>query len=150
MPTENVRANRGANGIDGQISTFLGASARCARAWALLGDLTALYDSNALAMLPQLDSGTRVLGVVNNGGGGIFRALPGGNKHPEALERLLIQPHARSFKAIAEQWGMRYVCIRTADEFDQLEALEKDAAILAELVPDPAQTEQVRNALAQS
>ena len=150
VPTENVRANRGANGIDGQISTFLGASARCARAWALLGDLTALYDSNALAILPQLDSGTRVLGVVNNGGGGIFRALPGGNKHPGALERLLIQPHARSFKAIAEQWGMRYVCIRTADEFDQLEALEKDAAILAELVPDPAQTEQVRNALAQS
>ena len=59
--------------------------------------------------------------------------LPRGNKHPEALERLLIQPHARSFKAIAEQWSMRYVCIRTADEFDQLEALEKDAAILAEL-----------------
>ena len=100
-------------------------------------------------MLPQLDSGTRVLGIVNNGGGGIFRILPRGDKHPEALERLLIQPHARSFKAIAEQWGMRYVCIRTADEFDQLEALEKGAAILAELVPDPAQTEQVRNALAQ-
>jgi len=149
VPTENVRANRGANGIDGQISTFLGASARCARAWALLGDLTTLYDSNALAMLPQLDPGTRVLGVINNGGGGIFRSLPGGDKHPEALGKLLIQPHDHSFKAIAEQWGMCYVCIRTADEFDQLEALEKNVAILVELIPDPSQTEQVRNALAQ-
>ena len=36
VPTENVRANRGANGIDGQISTFLGASARCARALSLI------------------------------------------------------------------------------------------------------------------
>ena len=44
---------------------------------------------------------------------------------------------------------MCYVCIRTADEFDQLEALEKNVAILVELIPDPSQTEQVRNALAQ-
>ena len=56
VPTENVRANRGANGIDGQISGFLGVSARCSRSWALVGDLTAMYDSNALALLPQLDN----------------------------------------------------------------------------------------------
>lgn len=45
-----------------------------------MGDLTAMYDSNALALLPQLDTGTRVLGVINNGGGGIFRALPGSGR----------------------------------------------------------------------
>ena len=47
---------------------LLGVSARCSRSWALVGDLTAMYDSNALALLPQLDRGTRVLGVINNGG----------------------------------------------------------------------------------
>ena len=119
---ENVRANRGANGIDGQIPV-LGISARCSRSWALVGDLTAMESSNALALLPQLDSGgTRVLGVINNGGGGIFRTLPGADGQPETMRKLLVQPHAHSFKAIAEQWGMRYLTIRTAEDFDQLDS----------------------------
>lgn len=150
VPTENVRANRGANGIDGQIATFLGASARCARSWGLVGDLTALYDSNALALLPQLDPGTRVLGVINNGGGGIFRALPGADNHPEAMRRLLVQPHSHSFKAIAEQWGMRYLRLCTAEDFDQLDAIEEGSHVLAELIPDTAQTEQVSRTLARN
>jgi len=107
-----------------------------------------MYDSNALALLPQLDTGTRVLGVINNGGGGIFRALPGAASHSEAMRNLLVQPHAYSFKAIAEQWGMRYLAIRTAEDFDQLDALEENSQVLAELIPDREQTEQVRNALA--
>ena len=148
IPTENVRANRGANGIDGQISGFLGVSARCSRSWALVGDLTAMYDSNALALLPQLDRGTRVLGVINNGGGGIFRALPGADGHSEAMRKLLVQPHAHSFKAIAEQWGMRYLAIRTAEDFDQLDSLEENSQTLVELIPDREQTEQMRLRLA--
>ena len=148
IPTENVRANRGANGIDGQISGFLGVSARCSRSWALVGDLTAMYDSNALALLPQLDRGTRVLGVINNGGGGIFRTLPGADGQPETMRKLLVQPHAHSFKAIAEQWGMRYLTIRTAEDFDQLDSLEENSQTLVELIPDREQTEQMRLRLA--
>ena len=148
IPTENVRANRGANGIDGQISGFLGVSARCSRSWALVGDLTAMYDSNALALLPQLDRGTRVLGVINNGGGGIFRTLPGADGQPETMRKLLVQPHAHSFKAIAEQWGMRYLTIRTAEDFDQLDSLEENSQTLVELIPDREQTEQIRLRLA--
>ena len=148
IPTENVRANRGANGIDGQISGFLGVSARCSRSWALVGDLTAMYDSNALALLPQLDRGTRVLGVINNGGGGIFLTLPGADGQPETMRKLLVQPHAHSFKAIAEQWGMRYLTIRTAEDFDQLDSLEENSQTLVELIPDREQTEQIRLRLA--
>ena len=148
IPTENVRANRGANGIDGQISGFLGVSARCSRSWALVGDLTAMYDSNALALLPQLDRGTRVLGVINNGGGGIFRTLPGADGQPETMRKLLVQPHAHSFKAIAEQWGMRYLTIRTAEDFDQLDSLEENSQTFVELIPDREQTEQIRLRLA--
>lgn len=147
VPTENVRANRGANGIDGQISGFLGASARCSRSWALIGDLTAMYDSNALAMLPQLDKGTRVLAVINNGGGGIFRTLPDSDKHSESMQKLLIQPHSYSFNAMAEQWGLNYIAIRSADDFDQLEMLEEGKATLVEIIPNMEQTEGVRCAL---
>ena len=113
-----------------------------------MGDLTAMYDSNALALLPQLDRGTRILGVINNGGGGIFRALPGADGHPETMRKLLVQPHAHSFKAIAEQWGMRYLTIRTAEDFDQLDSLEANSQTLVELIPDREQTEQIRLRLA--
>ena len=43
---------------------------------------------------------------------------------------------------------MRYLVIRTAEDFDQLDALEENSQVLAELIPDREQTEQVRNALA--
>ncbi len=146
IPTENVRANRGANGIDGQIATFLGCAARAGKSWALFGDLTALYDSNALALLPQLDAGMRVIGVINNGGGGIFTALPNADKHTAAMRRLLIQPHTRTFKSIAEQWGMDYIHIQSQDDFDQLDALPDNAHVLVELRPTPSQTpNQVKN-----
>ena len=97
-----------------------------------MGDLTAMYDSNALALLPQLNRGTRVLGVINNGGGGIFRTLPGADGQPETMRKLLVQPHAHSFKAIAEQWGMRYLTIRTAEDFDQLDSLEENSQTLVD------------------
>jgi 2-succinyl-5-enolpyruvyl-6-hydroxy-3-cyclohexene-1-carboxylate synthase len=147
IPTENVRANRGANGIDGQIATFLGNSARCRCSWALLGDLTALYDSNALALLPQLESGCRVLGVINNQGGGIFRNFPGIEQASEAFKKLLVQPHHHSFEALATQWNLRYIRIRFAEDFDQLDLLSPDEAVLVEIIPDPDQTAQVCAAL---
>ena len=59
-----------------------------------------------------------------------------------------VQPHAHSFKAIAEQWGMRYLTIRTAEDFDQLDSLEENSQTLVELIPDREQTEQIRLRLA--
>ncbi len=143
IPTENVRANRGANGIDGQISTFLGTSARSQCAWSLFGDLTTLYDSSALALLPQLDEGTRIIGVINNSGGGIFRALPGADSHSEAMQKLLIQPHGFTFEHIAKQWGLNYLTIHSCDDFDKLELLPTNSCTLVEIFPDATQTQQV-------
>ena len=65
------------------------------------------------------------------------------------MRKLLVQPHAHSFKAIAEQWGMRYLTIRTAEDFDQLDSLEENSQTLVELIPDREQTEQIRLRLAQ-
>jgi 2-succinyl-5-enolpyruvyl-6-hydroxy-3-cyclohexene-1-carboxylate synthase len=66
--------NRGANGIDGQLSTFLGAARPGRENWAVVGDLTTLYDLQSLWALPRLEVALRIV-VINNGGGRIFRRM---------------------------------------------------------------------------
>ncbi|HSI65129.1 MAG TPA: 2-succinyl-5-enolpyruvyl-6-hydroxy-3-cyclohexene-1-carboxylic-acid synthase, partial [Candidatus Saccharimonadia bacterium] len=58
-------ANRGANGIDGLVSTWLGLSAQSQESWLILGDLSAIYDLGAPWILPQLKSSKRRLVVIN-------------------------------------------------------------------------------------
>ncbi|WP_112300324.1 2-succinyl-5-enolpyruvyl-6-hydroxy-3-cyclohexene-1-carboxylic-acid synthase, partial [Leclercia adecarboxylata] len=71
-----VFSNRGASGIDGLISTAAGVQRANARpTLAIVGDLSALYDLNALALLRQA-SAPFVLLVINNNGGQIFSLLP--------------------------------------------------------------------------
>jgi hypothetical protein len=60
-PVPSVRANRGVNGIDGQVSTWLGWSAEVSDAWAIIGDLTALYDLAGPFVLDQINGQGRVL-----------------------------------------------------------------------------------------
>src|SRR5262249_31715326 len=74
---EGVRfaSNRGANGIDGLVSTSAGLTAGSgARTWAVLGDLALFHDLGGLAAardVPEL----RLI-VIDNAGGGIFHFLP--------------------------------------------------------------------------
>jgi 2-succinyl-5-enolpyruvyl-6-hydroxy-3-cyclohexene-1-carboxylate synthase len=64
-------ANRGANGIDGQLSTFFGWCAPDRDNVCIVGDLTAIYDLGAPWIVPQLDARFRIV-ILNNGGGRIF------------------------------------------------------------------------------
>lgn len=137
--TVNVRANRGANGIDGQIATFLGASADCETAWALLGDLTTLYDANAPAMATQLKKGKRIIAVINNGGGMIFDRLPGADKMNSEMHKLLIQPHSWSIRSLAELWKAHYKTVCSAEELD---FEPEEGLTFLEIIPDEAQTEE--------
>ncbi|HEY2907330.1 MAG TPA: thiamine pyrophosphate-binding protein [Vicinamibacterales bacterium] len=90
-----IEANRGVNGIDGQLSTAFGWRADVA----IVGDLTALYDLNAPWIIPQLDSTSRVI-VINNRGGRIFERVPTGA--PE----LAINEHALAFDKWAAMFGI--------------------------------------------
>ncbi len=94
-------ANRGANGIDGQTSTFFGFCRAGQPNWALLGDLTAMYDLPAPWVLPQLDAGVKAqLVVMNNGGGRIFSRIFG--------NPLFENQHGVGFEDWARMWAMQY------------------------------------------
>ncbi len=87
-----IAANRGANGIDGLVSTAAGLAAGSgARTWAVLGDLALFHDLGGLAALrhaPEL----RLI-VIDNSGGGIFHFLPQAEAMPEEeFEQLLGTP----------------------------------------------------------
>lgn len=69
----HIHANRGASGIDGNISTAAGIASNYRRTVALLGDLTCQHDLGGLALAQGRDL---VIVMVNNGGGGIFDHLP--------------------------------------------------------------------------
>lgn len=138
IETPFVRANRGINGIDGQIASFLGMAADIDSAWGIFGDLTALYDANALAMQTQLPpKGHYIVAVVNNRGGRIFERLPGGSAIDKKLEALLIQPHEWSVQALAELWKVNYHPVHTADD---LEFEPEEGLTLLEIFPDASQT----------
>jgi 2-succinyl-5-enolpyruvyl-6-hydroxy-3-cyclohexene-1-carboxylate synthase len=139
-PLTDVRANRGANGIDGQLSTWLGWTADVEDSWCIVGDLTALYDLAAPAWLEQIERKGRVLVVINNKGGQIFSRLPRLEAMSERAKDLMLNPHEACLSSWADMWGMRSMKISREDHFDALEPAE--VPLLVEVLPDPAETRE--------
>jgi 2-succinyl-5-enolpyruvyl-6-hydroxy-3-cyclohexene-1-carboxylate synthase len=110
-----VLANRGANGIDGFVSSVLGAAAGSdARVVGWCGDLALYHDLNGL--LAARRHGLRaVLVVVDNGGGGIFDHLPA---TPDAglHEALFVTPHGLDFAPIVTGYGADFARARATSE----------------------------------
>jgi 2-succinyl-5-enolpyruvyl-6-hydroxy-3-cyclohexene-1-carboxylate synthase len=99
-----VFANRGANGIDGFVSTALGIARARGPVVALCGDLCFLHDVNGLLAARSDTPATFV--VVDNGGGGIFSYLPQAEQLPAAeFERLFATPQAVDVAAVARLYG---------------------------------------------
>jgi len=103
-----IEANRGANGIDGQLSTFFGQCDPRRPNVAVVGDLTALYDMNAPWIVPQLDPATRFrIHIINNGGGRIFGRVASLRKvEPQVRERVIENAHAITFEHWAQMWNI--------------------------------------------
>ncbi len=93
-------ASRGLNGIDGQISTFLGFSTPPQENWAILGDLTTLYDLAGPWILSQMQSTRITLVIINNKGGKIFERL--------FQQKEFQNHHSLQFKFLAQFWNMDY------------------------------------------
>lgn len=103
-----VLANRGLAGIDGTISSALGAALACPtrRAYALMGDLTFLHDSNGLIIGPQEPRPDLTIVVVNDDGGGIFATLEqGAPERAESFERVFGTSHGVDIQALCAATG---------------------------------------------
>jgi 2-succinyl-5-enolpyruvyl-6-hydroxy-3-cyclohexene-1-carboxylate synthase len=119
-----IEANRGANGIDGQLSTFLGQCDPSRTNVCVIGDLTTIYDSNAPWIIPQLDPNLDIrIVIINNGGGRIFSRVASLKKLDESTrERIIENSHAIRFEHWAAMWGMGYAVVSGLQGFRGLAA----------------------------
>ncbi len=113
-----IMGNRGASGIDGVVSSALGASAGAGQnepTVLVLGDLSFFHDLNGLlaARLYQLNL-TVVL--INNDGGGIFSFLPQG-AYPEHFEQLFGTPTGLDFRLAVQMYGGQFQKVDTWEQF---------------------------------
>jgi 2-succinyl-5-enolpyruvyl-6-hydroxy-3-cyclohexene-1-carboxylate synthase len=121
-PKATIHANRGVAGIDGCTSTALGwhAIARHMDAthqtWLITGDIAFHYDSNAFLTDP-LPTGLRIV-VMNNGGGGIFRWLPG-TQHADMFQRHFETPPTRHVRDMAQAMNATYLRAENKAELER-------------------------------
>ena len=116
--TITVYCNRGTSGIDGSTSTAIGASLFCSTPTLLItGDLSFFYDSNAL-WNNYLRADFRII-VVNNGGGGIFRILPG-MTNTENYERYFETSHELNAAQLCAMYQIEYQAVRSEESLQEV------------------------------
>ena len=119
-PDENIQfwANRGANGIDGIISTTMGIAAVHSQAVLVTGDLAFYHDMNGLLAATKYHLNVLVI-VINNNGGGIFSFLPQSKINPTEFEALFGTPHGLSFEPVASLYQAQYRRAEAVKELDR-------------------------------
>ncbi len=126
-----IEANRGVNGIDGQVSTFLGMTNEQRDSWCVIGDLTAMYDLAAPWAALQKKPGALTVVVVNNGGGKIF--------HRIFDNPLFENRHDFDFSNWAAQWRWHY------EAWTKIPKAGSESIIrprIVELLPDTVATQR--------
>jgi 2-succinyl-5-enolpyruvyl-6-hydroxy-3-cyclohexene-1-carboxylate synthase len=123
-----VLANRGAAGIDGTVSTAVGAALASrgnprSRAYALMGDLTFLHDSTGLLIGPDEPRPDLCIVVVNDDGGGIFGLLEqGAPEHSAPFERIFGTPTGADLAAL---------CAGSRTPYQRVSSMEQLRTVLA-------------------
>ncbi len=116
---ENIEVfcNRGTSGIDGSTSTAIGAAVGSGKETVLItGDVSFLYDSNAL-WNNYIPADFKII-IINNGGGGIFRILPGHDETP-VFNTYFETEHKYIAKHIAAMYGFEYATAANETEMEQ-------------------------------
>ncbi|MEP6979217.1 MAG: 2-succinyl-5-enolpyruvyl-6-hydroxy-3-cyclohexene-1-carboxylic-acid synthase [Nakamurella sp.] len=149
-----VLANRGAAGIDGTISTAIGAAlAHRGPAVAYLGDLTFLHDVTGLVIGAQEPRPDLTIVVSNNDGGGIFGILESGlPQHSDAFERVFGTPHGADLGAFVRGAGHRHRAVDNRAELSASLSAVPDGIEVIEVRTDrialPALLAELKSAVA--
>lgn len=109
--------NRGANGIDGTLSTALGIAHQGPPTVLLTGDLALLHDTNGWLSVPRLQGHLTVI-LINNHGGGIFEMLPIAKFDPP-FEEFFATPQTVDFNHLCAAYGVNY---ERVESWKQLQA----------------------------
>ncbi len=110
FPSKTANAyycNRGTSGIDGSLSTAVGAAIETGKStFFICGDLSFVYDSNGL-WNKYLPDNLKII-VLNNNGGNIFRLI-GDKELTKDCEEFLTTPHQINIKALTTAYGVNYL-----------------------------------------
>ncbi len=142
-----IHANRGVNGIDGFISTALGAASGGTPTTALSGDLSMLHDIGALATASRLGIPLTII-VVNNDGGGIFHFLPQADH--EHFERHFGTPHGLSLSRIANSFGVEAATVDDTTAVTEAVAKPTDRPRLVEVITDRSANVEIHREIEQA
>ena len=124
--------NRGANGIDGTLSTALGVAHRQQSSVLLTGDLALLHDTNGF-LLRQKFVGHLTIVLINNRGGGIFGLLPIAQFEPP-FEEFFATPQEIDFGQLSATYGVEHIVIQSwAQLIQQLNPLPAAGVRLLEV-----------------
>jgi len=113
-----VFCNRGTSGIDGSTSTAIGSA--CVsnnQSVFITGDLSFFYDSNAL-WNNYMPNDFRII-IINNGGGGIFRILPG-HKNTENFDQYFETTHGLNASDLCKMYHLEYASARNITELNNI------------------------------
>lgn len=113
-----VIANRGANGIDGTVSTALGAALYSKPLYLVLGDLTFFHDLNGLIAAKLYEIDIHII-LINNNGGGIFSFLPQ-SEHPKNFELLFGTPLNIEFEHAVRMFNGSFMKMADWDHFSEM------------------------------
>jgi len=130
-----ILGNRGANGIDGVVSTALGISTSNKLTVLLTGDLSFYHDLNGL-LIGRTHNLNLIIILLNNDGGGIFQYLPQSNE--KYFDYLFLTPHEMNFAGLKTLYGVTYFKPLNYDAFehDFKEALTLEGIKLIEVKID--------------
>jgi 2-succinyl-5-enolpyruvyl-6-hydroxy-3-cyclohexene-1-carboxylate synthase len=133
-----VLANRGANGIDGTVSSAFGAAAVGEGPVVLLiGDVALAHDIGGLLAARRLELALTIV-LLNNDGGGIFHFLPVSELAADLFEQHVATPHGLDFKRAAELYGCTYERAETVESLHAAvqRSLASDSTTLIEVATD--------------
>ncbi|MEB3310854.1 MAG: 2-succinyl-5-enolpyruvyl-6-hydroxy-3-cyclohexene-1-carboxylic-acid synthase [Snowella sp.] len=125
--------NRGANGIDGTLSTALGIAHQDQPAILLTGDLSLLHDTNGFLLREKFQGHLTII-LINNNGGGIFEMLPITDSNP-FFEDYFATPQNINFSQLATTYGVEYQKINHWQQLQQaLNPLPSQGIRLLEII----------------